>query len=236
MKRVLLIEDHADFAANVWQFLERRGFQMDHAANGAMGLKMLTEAVFDVVILDLGLPSMDGLAVCKAARARGNQVPILALTARDQLSDKLLGFHAGVDDYVVKPVALPELEARLHALLRRGSATSAKLNFGPLSFDLITMTLVREARTILLTPKLGLLLSTLMKAAPAVVSHASLIDAVWEGGEADINALHSQISNLRGLIDRPFVCPVLQTVAGQGYALRDTAVLSARKNCVTDDT
>ena len=221
MIRVLLIEDHADFAANVWQFLERRGFQMDHAANGAMGLKMLTEAVFDVVILDLGLPLMDGLAVCSAARGRANQVPILALTARDQLSDKLSGFHAGVDDYVVKPVALPELEARLRALLRRGSATLAKLNFGPLSFDLVTMTLVRDARTILLTPKLGILLTTLMKAAPAVVSHASLIDAVWEGGEADINALHSQISNLRGLIDRPFSDALLQTVPGQGYALRD---------------
>lgn len=221
MKRVLLIEDHADFAANVWQFLEGRGFQMDHAANGAMGLKMLTESVFDVVILDLGLPLMDGLAVCKAARARENQVPILALTARDQLSDKMAGFYAGVDDYVVKPVALPELEARLHALLRRGIATPAKLKFGPLSFDLSTMTLVRDARTILLTPKLGLLLSTLMKAAPAVVSHSNLIDAVWEGGEADINALHSQISNLRGLIDRPFAYGLLQTVPGQGYALRD---------------
>lgn len=236
MIRVLLIEDHADFAANVWQFLERRGFQMDHAANGAMGLKMLTEAVFDVVILDLGLPLMDGLAVCKAARARANQVPILALTARDQLSDKLSGFDAGVDDYVVKPVALPELEARLRALLRRGSTTPAKLNFGSLSFDHITMTLVRDARTILLTPKLGLLLSTLMKAAPSVVSHASLIDAVWEGGEADINALHSQISNLRGLIDRPFPYALLQTVAGQGYALRDTAVQEIAKNGSVDAT
>ena len=123
MKRVLLIEDHADFAANVWQFLERRGFEMDHAPNGVIGLKMLSEALFDVVILDLGLPLMDGLAVCKAARARDNQVPILALTARDQLSDKLSGFHAGVDDYVVKPVALPELEDR-------GCATPAKLSFG----------------------------------------------------------------------------------------------------------
>lgn len=221
MKRVLLIEDQADFAANVWQFLEARGFEMDHAANGAMGLKMLNEAVFDVVILDLGLPLMDGLALCKAVRARDNQVPILALTARDQLSDKLSGFHAGVDDYVVKPVALPELEARLLALLRRGSTAPAKLNFGPLSFDLNTLTLVRDARTILLTPKLGLLLTTLMKAAPAVVSHASLIDTVWEGADADINALHSQISNLRALIDRPFSNALLQSEPGLGYALRD---------------
>ena len=227
MKRVLLIEDQADFAANVWQFLELRGFQMDHAANGAMGLKMLTESVFDVVILDLGLPLLDGLALCKAARARDNQVPILALTARDQLSDKLSGFHAGVDDYVVKPVALPELEARLLALLRRGSTSSARLSFGPLSFDLVTMTLVRETRTILLTPKLGLLLTALMRAAPAVVSHASLIEAVWEGADADINALHSQISNLRALLDRPFSYALLQTEPGLGYALRDRAKADA---------
>ncbi len=238
MKRVLLIEDQADFAAHVWQFLESRGFQMDHAATGVLGLKMLTEQSFDVVILDLGLPGLDGLTLCAQARARGNPVPILALTARDQLTDKLLGFDAGVDDYVVKPVALPELEARLLALLRRGEPTLPQLHYGPLTLNLSTMTLIRKTRlsdtadsprvsdtpdtprTILLTPKLGRLLASLMAAAPQTMSHAALIAEVWEGEAVEVNALHSQISNLRALIDRPFSHALLHATPGVGYALR----------------
>jgi DNA-binding response OmpR family regulator len=221
MKRILLIEDEADFAAHIWQFLESRGFELDHAATGPMGLKMLREQSFDAVILDLGLPGLDGVALCRAARELQIDLPILALTARDQLGDKLTGFGAGVDDYVVKPVALPELEARLHAVMRRASASTPKLVFGMLTLDATTMTAVREGRTILLTAKLGALLKRLMQSAPQIVTHAELMDSVWEGSDVDISSLHSQMSNLRSVIDRPFARQMLYTEAGQGYALRE---------------
>jgi DNA-binding response OmpR family regulator len=221
LKRILIIEDEADFAAHIWQFLESRGFQLDHAANGPMGLKMLREQSFDAAILDLGLPGLDGVAVCKAARALAIDLPILALTARDQLADKLSSFGAGVDDYVVKPVALTELEARLHAVMRRATATAPKLVFGVLTLDVSTMTAVRENRTILLTAKLGALLKRLMQSAPQTVSHAALMESVWEGSAVDMNSLHSQISNLRAVIDRPFARAMIHTEAGTGYALRE---------------
>jgi DNA-binding response OmpR family regulator len=221
LKRILIIEDEADFAAHIWQFLESRGFQLDHAANGPMGLKMLREQSFDAAILDLGLPGLDGVAVCKAARALAIDLPILALTARDQLADKLSSFGAGVDDYVVKPVALTELEARLHAVMRRATATAPKLVFGALTLDVSTMTAVRENRTILLTAKLGALLKRLMQSAPQTVSHAALMASVWEGSAVDMNSLHSQISNLRAVIDRPFARAMIHTEAGAGYALRE---------------
>src|SRR5689334_12060097 len=115
--RLLLVEDQPDIAANVFDFFERRGYVMDHAADGVSGLKLATGLRFDLVILDLGLPRMDGLVLCRRLREANEGVPILMLTARDTLDDKLKGFAEGADDYVVKPFALPELEARVRALL-----------------------------------------------------------------------------------------------------------------------
>lgn len=115
---VLLIEDEHDIAANIWDFLERRGHVVDHCADGASGLARALRGGFDVVVLDLGLPRLDGLALCRRLREAGHGVPVLMLTARDTLDDKLRGFAEGADDYLVKPFALPELEVRLRALVR----------------------------------------------------------------------------------------------------------------------
>ena len=117
--RVLLIEDQHDIAANIWDFLERRGHEMDHCADGVSGLARALRGDVDVIVLDLGLPRLDGLALCRRLREAGHGVPVLMLTARDSLEDKLRGYAEGADDYLVKPFALRELEARIRAL-RRG--------------------------------------------------------------------------------------------------------------------
>ena len=114
--RVLVIEDQHDIAANIWDFLERRGHEVDHCADGVSGLARAMRGDVDVVVLDLGLPRMDGLDLCRRLREAGNGVPILMLTARDTLEDKLRGFAEGADDYLVKPFAMRELEARIHAV------------------------------------------------------------------------------------------------------------------------
>ena len=119
MLRILLIEDQRDIAANIWDFLEFRGFVMDHAADGATGLRMAMDGGYDVIVLDLGLPKLDGLELCRKLREGGRDTPVLMLTARDTLEDKLTGFAQGADDYLVKPFAMKELEARIRALYRR---------------------------------------------------------------------------------------------------------------------
>lgn len=216
---ILLVEDHLDLAANLWQFLESCGYSVDHAANGIEALRRITTERYAAVVLDLGLPGLDGIEVLKAARARALWLPILALTARDSLDDKLNGFAAGADDYVVKPVALPELAARLGALLRRPTQTAPVLEFGPLCLDPQSMTLRRGNRTILLTPTLGRLLQTLMARAPQRVDHETLIAQTWQGADADVNALHTQISALRALLDRPFGSAMIKVDVGLGYRL-----------------
>src|SRR5690606_17423348 len=123
--RVLVVEDQADIAANIWDFLERRGYLVDHAADGAAGLARALHGVFDVIVLDLGLPRLDGPELCRRLRDAGHGVPVLMLTARDTLDDKLRGFAEGADDYMVKPFAMRELEARIRVLHRGNLAAGA---------------------------------------------------------------------------------------------------------------
>ena len=123
--RVLVVEDQHDIAANIWDFLERRGYVVDHAADGETGLARAIAGNHDVIVLDLGLPRLDGLELCRRLREAGHGVPVLMLTARDTLDDKLRGFAEGADDYMVKPFAMTELEARIRVVHRRGRAASA---------------------------------------------------------------------------------------------------------------
>ena len=218
--RVLIVEDQPDVAANIWDFLERRGYVVDHAADGASGLSRALAGEADVVVLDLGLPRLDGLDLCRRLRQAGRGVPVLMLTARDTLDDKLRGFAEGADDYMVKPFALKELEARIQAVHRRGRPpASQSLTVGNLAYDPASMLASRGGTSIALTRTQSCLLEALLRAHPAVVSHQALMRAVWGEGEADVASLHSHIYELRALVDRPFGTPMIQTVHGLGYRL-----------------
>lgn len=216
--RVLVIEDQHDIAANIWHFLERRGYVVDHSADGATGLKRAMSEEFDVIVLDLGLPRLDGLDLCRQLREAGHGVPILMLTARDTLDDKLRGFAEGADDYLVKPFALSELEARVRAVHRRGQPPAA-LSFAGLSFDPKTLTATRAETCISLTRMQGTILSVLLQHAPRIVTHARLLETVWEDETGDIASLHNQIYELRRLIDKPYPEPLIRSVRGVGYRM-----------------
>lgn len=216
--RVLLIEDQRDIAANIWDYLERRGCVMDYCADGVSGLERALRGDVDVIVLDLGLPRLDGLVLCRRLREAGNAVAILMLTARDTLEDKLRGYAEGADDYLVKPFAMRELEARIRALRRMYPAADSALSCGGLAYDPRTMLATREGRSIALTRLQGALLTCLLEASPAVVSHARLLACGW-GAEGDLPALQNQIYELRALVDKPFARPLIQSVRGVGYRL-----------------
>lgn len=217
--RVLVIEDQHDIAANIWDFLERRGHTVDHCADGISGLARSMGGGFDVIVLDIGLPRLDGLELCRRLRAAGHGVPVLMLTARDTLDDKLRGFGEGADDYMVKPFAMHELEARIRAVSRRVQPASDTLELGGLSYDPATMLATREGRKIPLTRLQGSILATLLRDAPKVTSHQHLLQAAWGEDRGDIAALHTQVYELRALIDRPFAHAMIQSVRGIGYRL-----------------
>ncbi len=217
--RVLVIEDQHDIAANIWDFLERRGYVVDHCADGVSGLARAMDGGFNVIVLDLGLPRLDGLDLCRKLRAAGHGVPVLMLTARDTLDDKLRGFGEGADDYMVKPFAMHELEARIRAFHRRVQPVRNDIALGSLAYDPATMMATREGRSIALTRLQGSILSTLLHDAPKVTSHQRLLQAAWSSDTGDIAALHTQIYELRALIDRPFAHAMLQSVRGIGYRL-----------------
>ena len=222
--RILLIEDQRDIAANIWDFLELRGFVMDHAADGANGLRMSLEGGYDVIILDLGLPKLDGIDLCRALRRSGHDTPVLMLTARDTLQDKLTGFAEGADDYVVKPFAMKELEARIRALYRRGRLQHGDLlRVADLVLDPVKFTVERAGQPLTLTRAGFALLETLMRKSPNLVRHNDLAHALWGDGAGDIATLHAHLSVLRATIDRPFKAHLLHTVHGFGYRIAEQA-------------
>jgi DNA-binding response OmpR family regulator len=217
---VLIVEDQHDIAANIWDFLERRGYEVDHAADGASGLMHAMRGNFDVIVLDLGLPRLDGLDLCRRLREAGRGTPVLMLTARDTLDDKLKGFAEGADDYMVKPFELKELEARIRALLRHARpATGAALAVGELCFDPASMIATRAGRSIPLTRAQAAILELLLRRAPGVVTQHALMEQVWPRQDGDARALHTHIYELRVLVDKPFDRGLIQTVHGIGYRL-----------------
>lgn len=222
---VLVIEDQHDIAANIWDFLERRGYEVDHAADGASGLQHALHGRFDVIVLDLGLPRLDGLELCRRLREAGHGTPVLMLTARDTLDDKLRGFAEGADDYMVKPFELKELDARLRALLRHAlPRNDSALAVGELQFNPGAMLAIRNGRQIPLTRAQGAILQLLLQRSPAVVPQQALIEQVWPQSEGDAGALHTHIYELRALVDKPFGKAMIKTVHGVGYRLADDNV------------
>ncbi len=216
--RILIVEDERDIAANIQDFLERRGHVVDHVADGEQGLTRAMQGGFDIIVLDLGLPKLDGLEVCKRLRMAGNAVPVLMLTARDTLADCLGGFETGADDYLVKPFAMRELEVRIGALHRRGIAQSESIfRVGDLSYSPRSMLAERHGHSIPLTIAQGRILESLMRVSPNVVRREQLLHIVWGEQGGSFAALHTHICTLRVLIDRPFNTRSLQTVHGVGY-------------------
>jgi DNA-binding response OmpR family regulator len=219
---ILLVEDNLDIAEMVVAYLERRDYRVDYAADGLTGLHLLAANDYDTVVLDLMLPGLDGLELCRKARTEARQdVPILMLTARDTLEDKLQGLDAGADDYLIKPFAIQELEARIRALIRRrrGEVAPEVLRVGDLSVDMATLKVERNGRSLNLTP-IGLkLLTVLMRASPRVISRRELERQVWGDILPDSDTLRSHMYNLRKAIDRPFDTALLQTLPGRGYQL-----------------
>lgn len=213
--RILIIEDNRDIVANIAQFLEGRRHTLDFAWDGVTGLHLAVVNNYDVIVLDLMLPGMDGLALCRKLREDAlKNTPVLMLTARDTLTDKLDGFRAGADDYLVKPFSLRELEARLLALERRaGQPRLSKLVMvGHLEYDPDTLKIKRAGVTIDLAPTSRKILTLLMRASHRVVSRAEIECEVWGDNLPDSDALRAHIHAIRSAIDRPFPVKLLYTV------------------------
>jgi DNA-binding response OmpR family regulator len=221
---ILLIEDHQDIAEMVYAFLERRGYELDYAADGVTGLHLAVTNAYDVIVLDLMLPGLDGIALCRKLREEAKRdTPILMLTARDTLADKVAGLDVGADDYLVKPFEIQELEARIRALVRRrrGQITPEALHVGDLTLDTGTLTVQRSGQVLNLTPICLKILTVLMRASPRVVSRRQIEREVWGDVLPDSDTLRSHLYNLRKSIDRPFPKPLLHTVQSAGYRLCD---------------
>ena len=219
--RVLIIEDNPDIAANLGDYLEDHGHTVDFAGDGVTGLHLAVVNEFDAIVLDLALPGMDGLEVCRKLRSEaGKDTPVLMLTARDRLEDKLAGFETGADDYLVKPFELQEVEARLNVLAGRGRRKNRReLKVGDLLYNLDTLNVSRGEKEIYLNP-IGLkLLHCLMDASPNVVSRSELEMEVWGEEMPDSDSLRVHIHSLRSAIDKPFETLLLRTVHGMGYQL-----------------
>ncbi len=218
--RVLLIEDQRALAENIWEFLELHGQVMDHAADGQAGLQLALENAYDVIVLDLGLPRLDGIEVCRRYRAQGKATPILMLTARERLEDKLLGFEAGADDYLTKPFELRELAARVQVLHRRLQRLSPPiLRVGELELDLPNRHATLRGEALALSPAGFRLLEALMRKAPHVALYEDLARALWGDADCDPARLHTHVSLLRNAIDRGRELPLIHTVHGFGYRI-----------------
>lgn len=219
--RILVVEDNVDIAENIGDYLEQQGHILDFAMDGIGGLHLAVTHEFDVIVLDIMLPGMDGLTFCRKLRNEAdNRTPVLMLTARDTLSDKLEGFDAGADDYLVKPFALEELAARIGVLARRSSQIlPSRLRLADLEVDTGKMQVQRAERKIELNRACLKILIMLLQAHPNVVTRKELEQALWGDDPPDSDALRSHIYTLRSAIDRPFKHALLETVYGVGYRL-----------------
>jgi len=219
--RILLIEDNTAVRANLTEQLEHAGHEVDVAVDGRSGLLLALAGDHDVLVLDLGLPRLDGLELCRRLREQRGAGPlVLMLTARDTLEDKLQGFAAGADDYLVKPFEGAELLVRLQALARRAPrAESEMLVVEDLRFDLGELRVERAGRSVVLN-RVGLrILRELMSAAPRVVTREQLERVLWDGFSPESSVLRSHIYALRKAIDVEGLVPLVQTVRGIGYRL-----------------
>lgn len=219
---ILLIEDSEALCRNIADYLEPLGHRLDFASDGRTGLQLALQAAFDVIILDLALPRMDGLELCRQLREKASRhVPVLMLTARDTLDDKLRGFATGADDYLTKPFALAELAARCRALSQRHRlGTDHVLTIGTLEVDRQNGTAQRDGRQLRLTPLVYRILLLLAEAYPRPVPRFELSRGLWGDDPPDSDALRSHVHLLRQVLDKPFDKPMIETVHGIGFRLQ----------------
>ena len=217
--RLLLIEDDAALRLTLARQLEADGYRVDQAKDGEEGLFLAREYPVDLVIVDLGLPKLNGLTIVQRLRQDGSAVPVLILTARSSWQDKVVGLEAGADDYLVKPFEYPELVARIKALLRRSLKTASDvLNLGPLSIDLLTQAVRLNGAVLELTTFEYRLLETLVRQRPGVVTRQALSDYLYPHGEdRDSNVLEVLVGRLRRKLDPAGSAGLIDTVRGRGY-------------------
>jgi len=223
--KILLVEDEARLATAVRRVLDDEGYATDWAADGADGLTRAEASEYDVILLDVMLPSYDGYEIARRLRADGSTVPILMLTARDGIQDRVRGLDAGADDYLVKPFALAELLARVRALSRRARmaevAESPRLSVADLELDMRSHDARRGQRRIELTAREFSLLETLMRHPGQVMTRAQLLDTVWSYDSiVESNVVDIYIHYLRNKIDKGFDHKLIRTVRGTGYSIR----------------
>lgn len=221
--RILVVEDNVDILTNVLDYLELKGFSVDCAQDGLSGLHLAATEHYDLIVLDIMLPGIDGYQFCQRLRDDAHRdTPILMLTARDALDDRLRGLRAGADDYLVKPFALAELVARIEAIMRRSrGGIRRELRVGDLVFDPDTHQATRAGQRLKLNPMGTKLLVLLMHKSPAVVKKEVLELEMWGEEIPDRDSLRSHIHQLRQVVDKPFAKPLIHTVHGVGYRIAE---------------
>ena len=222
--KILIVEDNQQIMETLCDFLELKGHLVDCAYHGEAALTILQEQRFDAIIMDIMMPKLNGIETVKALRNELHiNTPILFLTARDHLDDKLAAFAAGGDDYLIKPFAMEELVVRLEALTKRGFRQGTQfLEVGELSFDVESREATRAGKQLKLSRIQAEILKLLMLRFPAMVSREQVFDTIWQGVEPDSDVLRSHIYALRNVIDKGFEQQMLETVHGQGYRLVDS--------------
>jgi DNA-binding response OmpR family regulator len=220
--RILLVEDERKISAYVKRGLEEQGYAVDAAYSGQEALDWANTIDFDLIVLDILLPEMDGLSVCRELRKKGSRVPVLMLTARDAIDDRVAGLDAGADDYLVKPFAMKELLARLRALSRRSNEVPKEtlLQVFDLTLDTLTQRVKRGGRLITLASKEFAVLECLMREPERVLSRTQIAEHVWNYDVFNqSNVVDVYIRNLRRKIDDPFELKLLHTIRGSGYRI-----------------
>lgn len=217
---VLLVEDDLDLAATVVDYYELESISCDHAANGLQGIQLIEQNHYDVLLLDLNLPKLDGLSVCERLRKQGNDTPVLMLTARDTMKDKVAGFDAGTDDYLVKPFEIEELLIRTKALSKRKSGQISKLNAGGISFDLKSDVALFKEHSIKLTPITSKILEKLMREYEKPIARQVLIQFVWGDDVPDSNSLKVHIHHLRKQLEKVNADLLIENQQGKGFVLK----------------
>jgi two-component system response regulator MprA len=215
-ERVLVVDDDPPLRRMLARTLTAEGFEVTVAPDGGAALVAAERTPPDVIVLDVAMPALDGLAVCRRLRAKGLQTPILMLTARDAVPDRVAGLQAGADDYLVKPFAVQELIARLRALTRRRSEFGALLSYADLVLDVPARAATRAGRTIELTGREAALLELLLREAGRTVTRERALEEIWEGA-AEPNVVDRYVTRLRRKLGTP---QLIQTLRGSGFALR----------------
>lgn len=221
MQKIFIVEDNQDLRLNLVDYLEVKGYETDNTDNGLKAMALLLMQRYDLIVLDVMLPGMDGFRLCEEIRKRGDETPVLFLSARDTVQDRIEGLSKGADDYLVKPFSLAELDLRIQAILKRTQKTATHmLQVADVVMNLDDFTVKRGDVPIKLTPTVFKILKVLMLKNPGIASRQDLEEELWGDDAPDSDSLRTHIHALRVALDVPFDKPLLKTVAGYGWMLR----------------